>query len=493
MSELLNSTSISGIVIQSTLSFIIIVLGVVLFRILYRKRATFPYNNANPFWILAILLFAIVIQIFNLLFYILIIRNNSNDDGGIITFIKLRKVNVLLINFFLFIAVIARLFSIKCCIKFNYDKLMTQIGSKEYKDNNSEHTGNRRLFSRSFYTRRFTYFKSFLVTYILFFLFFFVYYSIMIDSKSGVIDTLITFIYKEDRITDEAVSYTDIFVPYILYTVAFVLITKFIADIMKFPIKADKFKFKLEMFTLYILLFLFFNVKVLVLMFTKPINKELIYIIDSLLPLSIIAFYYYLTYKRRISFKDINVNDIVENFDEFTHRDITFQLFYAYVEANSRHHIGFLSFLADYYIYKEIVDKLNQERKGTFNQQHKMNIDKLEFNLGKKGKEIYKDYFKSIDSSDDLTVTSGFISKNDKSDINIIDIHFPIDILEKVKEAYDTNFEQDNVETIYDEPFSWVRGELIKVFDKFKEQEDEMNKLERIMFYVNIFEISEER
>ena len=120
------------------------------------------------------------------------------------------------------------------------------------------------------------------------------------------------FLYFNSNITSlSPFNYVDIFIPYIIYSTAFVFMVIFVAEIMKFPLKADKFKIKVEIFGVSILTYIFFNIKVIfVLFFGKQINLyNKIYTIDSLFPLSLIAIYCYITLYRHWNFENIKVND----------------------------------------------------------------------------------------------------------------------------------------------------------------------------------------
>lgn len=485
MSEipLLKEGSSSCFIIQIIMTSLIFLFGIPLLWYTIKTRSSFPYNNASPFWIIVIVLLSLLIQALNLLFTILI--NVYIDQNNHSTFTLIRKNTILITNMIMFITIIARLFSIKCCIEFNYDKLSIQY---------SRESLSRKTIPKLFYTRKFIFFKRFLIIFILYIMSAFIYFSINFDMT--VKDTSIEFLYFNSNITSlSPFNYVDIFIPYIIYSTAFVFMVIFVAEIMKFPLKADKFKIKVEIFGVSILTYIFFNIKVIfILFFGKQINLyNKIYTIDSLFPLSLIAIYCYITLYRHWNFENIKVNDILNDFDEFTHRYITFKLFKSYVQENFPHHITFLSFLIDYYSYKEILEKVNSERRDNQNiTVHKKEMKKLEQELARKGKEIYLYYFGNIDTSRNATNSLAFESKFEKSDTAdgvVMDIPFPIDIFEKVKEAYDSSFSQDNVETIYDEPFAWIKQELLKDFEHFKNQREETMGLEKIMFFVTIFEI----
>ena len=459
---------------------LIIIIGIPLFCYLYKKRRIFPYNNATPFWTLVIIFLSILIQILNLCTCLFIPKESQYH------FVIMRKITIYLVNMALFIAVLARLYSIKCCIEFNYNKLSTQF---------SRQSLNKKMFSRTIYSRKFLHFKRFLIIYVLYAISFFIYFAIVHELRNGqkCLDLFIELFYYPQNINQyDLLNFIDMSIPYVIYTIAFICMIYFVAQIMKYPFKKDKFKFKQEIFSLSIFMYMFFNIKVVFIMFFGNKLVDTIYLIDSVLLLCIILMYCFITIRRYSNFENIKVDDILNDFDTFTSRDITFKLFKTYVLDNFPQHFTYLSFLFDYFSYREIIKKLTNERKKF--EQHKItnkSIKEVELELAKKGKEIYQSYFSNIDLSRNVSnslVIDSKVEKTDTGEVVTMDIPFPIDIYEKVKDMYNSSFSQENVETVYDEPFAWVNQELLKDFEQFRKERDEKERLERIMFFVTIFE-----
>ena len=59
---------------------------------------------------------------------------------------------------------------------------------------------------------------------------------------------------------------------------------------------------------------------------------------------------------------------------------------------------------------------------------------------------------------------------------------------ENVLESYNNNFNGNNNDKIFDDPFSWVKEKLIKIFDEYINSIDEIAKMKKILFFIDCFE-----
>jgi hypothetical protein len=70
-------------------------------------------------------------------------------------------------------------------------------------------------------------------------------------------------------------------------------------------------------------------------------------------------------------------------------------------------------------------------------------------------------------------------------------IEFPIDIYEKVNNAYDLDFNIKDIDNIFNEAFGWVKEKLIIVFKEYSNNSNELEKMKKIIFFIDCFEENE--
>ena len=114
----------------------------------------------------------------------------------------------------------------------------------------------------------------------------------------------------------------------------------------------------------------------------------------------------------------------------------------------------------------------------SLNQNELFSIEKEEELIREKAKRIYNDYFGNINIS------------NQSKGIDMI-IEFPIDIYEKVNNAYDLDFNIKDIDNIFNEAFGWVKEKLIIVFKEYSNNSNELEKMKKIIFFIDCFEENE--
>ena len=114
----------------------------------------------------------------------------------------------------------------------------------------------------------------------------------------------------------------------------------------------------------------------------------------------------------------------------------------------------------------------------SLNQNELFSIEKEEELIREKAKRIYNDYFGNIN-----------ISSQSKG-LDMI-IEFLIDIYEKVNNAYALDFNIKDIDNIFNEAFGWVKEKLIIVFKEYSNNSNELEKMDKIIFFIDCFEENE--
>ena len=108
-------------------------------------------------------------------------------------------------------------------------------------------------------------------------------------------------------------------------------------------------------------------------------------------------------------------------------------------------------------------------------------IDLNEEKIREKAKQIFLDYF-------------GNVNISNSSDIEFNPaIEFPIDIYEKVQESYNANFNGNQNDKIFNDAFGWIKEKLISIFNEYSSSSDEMEKMKKILFFIDCFEANENK
>ena len=179
---------------------------------------------------------------------------------------------------------------------------------------------------------------------------------------------------------------------------------------------------------------------------------------------------------------------------------IHFNIFQKYILKKYEDSLKLLSFYAEYNNYKEIIFSYNKKvnllynnkKKSisifdsksisdidiSFNQNELFSIEKDEELIRTKAKKLFNDYFGNIN-----------ISSQSKG-LDMI-IEFPIDIYEKVNNAYALDFNIKDINNIFNEAFGWVKDKLNKVLKEYSNNSNELEKMDKIIFFIDCFEETE--
>ena len=71
----------------------------------------------------------------------------------------------------------------------------------------------------------------------------------------------------------------------------------------------------------------------------------------------------------------------------------------------------------------------------------------------------------------------------------LILIVFPADIYDNAEEMFKNNYSTDNLENVFNESLTWISVELENLFKLYITDVDEKAKMEKILFFLDCFEI----
>ena len=464
-----------GQIIGIVISGIIILISGILILFLFKKRKQFPYIHFNSFWERVVLSLVCLSQIYCLIYHII----DSN------MFYVFKGIKILIFDVLICISIIARAYNIYCLIYNNY-----LIISQNFNENVNyiKKENGEILFSKN-YKRKFIYLKFFTTLGL---------FSILIPILSSKKIFLIynCFYVPKEQKNKEKDYYLSIYYTHIIFFSILTSLSIIYASIKKYPIKEDKYYCISEIKYLIIIIFFCSSIKTLIIFcFVQSLNEEISLYIDSLFNFLILLLYLIITIKRKKNYKEKNSFLLnIEDIDIFLSTEIRFKIFQNYISKKYEKSLKLLKFYADYYNYQQIVYISKQNIKKIYDKKkHKRTnsdeiilekneeaiVDLNEEKIREKAKQIFLDYF-------------GNVNISNSSDIEFNPaIEFPIDIYEKVQESYNANFTGIQNDKIFNDAFGWIKEKLMYIFNEYSSSSDEMEKMKKILFFIDCFEANE--
>lgn len=478
--NILETSSVSGILLIIITS-ISVISGVLLFIYLYKNKEKFPYNNISSLWERFLIMMTLLCQIAEC---ILIFTSNL---AMIINFYFCVPVVILLM--------IARSFSIGQCITSYSTFLSTTFNTETKKEDNEIYM------EKTFHKRKFLYLYNFILIIIIYCLFFFCLFGSCNEQLKQSLSSY-SIDYSEETKQDSDSIASNLSIGPTVYFILIGILTFMIVRIIRYPLKIDKFNFFVEFWGILLILFLFIDMRtpILLLFFKETKRTVAFFFFDSLFYCMIIILYGTLAYLRNKHFNSEEDYLAFQDFNYFMQRKYTFKLFSDYVKKNFCEQYKFLCFWADCIVYKKNAaaakteqNIIMQKKKSivkknprklsddvTLSSKEEILISQNEERIKAQAKNLFLQYFGN-------SVSYNQSDSNTKSCIFLID--FPIDIYEKSEEMFKNNYTTDNLETVFNESLTWISVELEKLFKIYITDEDEKKKMDKILFFLDCFEI----
>jgi hypothetical protein len=464
-----------GQIIGIVISGIIILISGILILFLFLKRKQFPYIHFNSFWERVVLSLVCLSQIYCLIYHII----DSN------MFYVFKGIKILIVDVLICISIIARAYNINCLIYNNY----LIISQNFYEIVNYIKKENGEMIFTQNYRKNFIHLKFFTILGLFF---------IIIPFSSIKNFTLIFYFFYEKNEQSIKAFYFSIYYSHIIYLLILSSLSIIYSLIKKYPINQDKFYCISEIKHLIRIIFVSSSIKTFIIVIfiqnSGFLGKDISLFIDSIFNCFILILYSTLTIIRNKNFTEKNSLLNIEDIDIFLSTEIRFKIFQNYISKKHEKSLKLLKFYADYYNYHQIVYKSKQKIKSLYNEKmHERTysdeiilekneeeiIDSNEEKIREKAKQIYLDYFSNVNIS----------NSNDKEFNSIIE--FPIDIYEKVQESYNANFTGIQNDKIFNEAFGWIKEKLMYIFNEYSSSSDEMEKMKKILFFIDCFEANE--
>ncbi len=386
-------------------------------------------------------------------------------------------------------------------IKYNY----LHITRKFYDDNFQEE--NDYQFRNKFYARNFNYFGMFIlplaITYVINLT------LISIPFTNCAINAFLysEYTYKIDLCAGEPISEggeipyeitgTVIFNAFLMVEVCVFLTLLY--RVCKYPIDIDKFLLKFEFISLFIIWTVSNNI-LLGMSYIIEVDYDIRYhfYINTFRNMAIALVYVYVTIKRR-SITSKEIKDLMKDFDSFMYCHVSFTYFRDYIKSCHQEDYKLLSFWIEFHLYKRQTKQFQEhifqlymkadDNKQLASDNNPANISlsteqrhvvyEREDQLRDMAEHIFNDYFVQNRSNSNTPITSsGFMN-----------IEFPVDIYEKVEDAYRMNFNVENIVEIFDDAHRYVTTKLFNLFSLFCRNEKQYEKLERVLFFIDFYEI----
>ena len=386
-------------------------------------------------------------------------------------------------------------------IKYNY----LHITRKFYDDN--FHEENDYQFRNKFYARNFNYFGMFIlplaITYVI---------NIVLISIPFTNCAINTFLYSEypykiELCAGEAISEGGaiayeitgtVIVNAILMLEVCVFVT-LLYGVCKYPIDMDKFFLKFEFISLFII-WTFSNNILLGMSYIVEVEYDIRFhfYINTFRNLAIALVYVYVTFKRR-SITSKEIKDLMKDFDSFMYCHVSFTFLRDYIKSCHQEDYKLLSFWIDYHLYKRQTKQFQENIFQMYmkaEDNNKIGYDNNPANISLSTEQRYDVYEREDQLRDiaefmfnDYFVLRGSNSNTPRSTNGYMNIEFPVDIYEKVEEAYRMNFNVENIVEIFDDAHRYVTTKLFNLFSFFCRDEKHYEKLERVLFFIDFYEI----
>lgn len=413
-------------------------------------------------------------------------------------------IHFLFIHHLMILPLLVRIFSLGESMKYNYHHISRKFYDDNFQSEQDEH------FRNKFYVRNFYYMKLFVVPLVITFALSAMFILIPFTRCS-----LKATIYSLYRLKIKVCDGEEVQDPY-MYELVGGIITNFylmfemcvfitlLFRVFKFPINVDKFYLKLEFLSLFFV-WLVSNNFILGILYVSNISfcASVIYTINSIRNGLIVLIYALVTLIR----KKITNNDIInmiKDFDSFMYCHISFSFFKDYIKNYHEDDYKLLSFWIEYHLFKkqaqnnqdiirEICIRKEEEDRNKIRtssvlsqeaSRGNLSINSEERQMIGQGEEVLKELAECIFIDYFTQNPSSSPSSN-----NYMQIEFPVDIFEKVEDVYRKNFNIENLDEIFDEAYTFVSSRLFNLFLTFLRDETEYRKLERIIFFIDFYEI----
>ena len=472
------------IIIVCITSIIIIMPSIILLIYLFINKNKYPYCHINSFWERFLIIIIIIEQIFSVYYYLFL------NEKRIELFYIMKEIKVYILDILINIAITARVYNIYSLIYNNYLLISGKIIYND--DEFDEKEKGEQIFAKN-YKNNFINLKLFLIIKLIFLLI--IGFLLIVFHKN--FHEFIKFFYgKEITVSITLIIY------YlgIIYLIILIIISTIYKKINKYNIKKDKFYCIKEILFLLRLIYINSTIKLIAFQFFIRDSKLPKIILDSIFNLLYIILFSVLILKRKKIFKEKHFLSIIDDIDLFLSTGIHFNIFQKYISKKYEDSLKLLSFYAEYNNYKEIIFSYNKKvnllynnkKKSisifdsksisgvdiSFNQNELFSIEKDEELIRTKAKKLFNDYFGNIN-----------ISSQSKG-LDMI-IEFPIDIYEKVNNAYALDFNIKDINNIFNEAFGWVKDKLITVLKEYSNNSNELEKMDKIIFFIDCFEETE--
>ena len=427
---------------------------------LWKKRLSIPYICLHSYWIMVFLLIECICIISSLV--------QASIDIGKLVKILFFYVNLFGLKWILLIPLIAHSFSTGQALKYNYYHLTSHI----YKVNNRELLNSNKY--SKFWQKKYRY--------------------ISISFLFLVPIIFVTVIYASNK--NCLILNTNNIIVITIFLIFFFAIYVFsLARIWRYKISNDQFLLLFETISLFLVFVVETNI-IFIHFYQEScccINEicdtQFFSLTDSIFYFLKIAVIGISTLVRSHRYSNPH-NLYFDNIDTFLLLKINFQMFAAFIKNKEPTKLILLKFWTDYANFKRI-DNLNREDSEriankrpreeredyTRTTSEKLILHNGEEDLKKQAIEIYTSFFQSQSNNSSS-------SQEKKSSISL---DFPADVRDKINEIYhQTKFNIEELGTIFDDAFNWIKNEIEKVFQNFKQDEVEMEKLMKIAFFEDL-------
>jgi hypothetical protein len=443
------------------------------------------------------------------------INHKLEDDKESGPNIFFDMINFIFVHHLTIIPLLVRVFSLGESIKYNYHHITRKFYDQNFQKEKDEH------FRNKFYKRNFYYFKLFIIP--LTILYFISSLVLICDitycSLNVTLNKMYNFQLKDcrDKILDfESRSSYELFGESIfsIYLMLEILVyITLIVRVFRYPIVNDKFYLKLEFLSLIAVWIITRNCFRGFMLFTGIyLNEFSIFVWGSIKNLLVVIVYAVVTFIRRKINKE-EIEKLIKDYNSFMSLTVSFSFFEEYIKNFHENDLGLILFWIEYSLFKKkcliIKNELDEEVSLT---EKNRNHSKYSVSNSRLSIKSIKSKSSSLDESlnlkpeysenkqkelDDLKELANqifsdyFMYSTSSRNSSSLHLQFPVDILVKVEDCQKRNFNININEfyMVFDEAFSWVNSELNKIFQEFISNSKEYMKLERIVFFIDFYEI----
>jgi hypothetical protein len=389
-------------------------------------------------------------------------------------------------------------------MKFNYFHLSRRFYEDEYRENEDQF--NNRYYSRKFHNVKMltlTLSIIFVVNGLLFLVHFTrcsIYAFVFSFYNQSISD--ISYCQKSDINNNYYLFFGDLLVNLVLFCEILIFVF-LLFRVMRYPVKNDKFHLRLEFIVILFLWFIFNHICLGIFYLSNShFSLESLYLINTTRNGLMVLVYFSISLVRR-NITSEQFKHIIEDFEIFMTTHVCFTFFKDYLKNNKFEDFKFLSFWIDCKIFKKEADLMmssdprpSVDRKGSQcsspedeNAESLLTPEHIELlreweqnfnNIKEIAKSIYSEYFENNNNNQQS------ISPSRSS---CISVDFPTQIKERVEEKAKLNFNVEDLNTVFDEAFSEVSQRLTNQFYVFIRNSEEIEKLQKIIFFMEFYEI----